>query len=149
MKKQDRRHSLLKRVFGRPRPPSAQPPRREPAINNPAPREVVKNPPTKAVVKWLRRMPLNRPFRCEPSLMLSLALRRGYCVPTVLGDAYALTKAGLEAGWPWVTETFFRSNRNLWEGICCHGTGHPIAFDPNDKTAGIHSCDGCCGTEIR
>ena len=138
------RHHRMKALFGRPLPENKRPPRREPNPTQGAPSVRTTQAPSKAIVKWLRRMPLNRPFRHDPTLILSLALKRGYCVQTVLGDAYALTKAGLAAGWPWVTETFFRSDRNLWEGICCHGVGHPIAYDPNDKTAGIHGCDGCC-----
>jgi len=97
----------------------------------------------RGVVEWLRKLPLNRSFSADESLLLSYCRNKKLVFPSATGG-YVLTKAGLQAAYPFVTDVFYRHDRRIWEGLCAHGVGHPIGYSPKDRTAGIHGCDGCC-----
>jgi hypothetical protein len=96
-------------------------------------------PVTAATRKWLRTVPINSEFPVAPQNAIDSKL-----VHRTETGRYTVTSAGVKAAHPWITDLFFRQDRRIWEGVCLHGVGHPVGNDPNDKTAGIHGCDGCC-----
>lgn len=98
--------------------------------------------PPKGVIRWLRRQQINC-FIDEPGIAQSFCVERRWLFQ-VPGKAFILTEEGLRAAHPWAVDFFFRHDRRIWEGICPHGVGHPIHYDPKDKAAGVHGCDGCC-----
>ena len=152
MRKSERTQSLLAQIFAQQkkrassgaRTPAAKVARSTKPRTKPAPSV---QPPRPSVVAWLKKLPLNKGVELRRSLELTLSLKCGYIVKGALLGHYVLTKEGLQVCFPWATDYFYRSDRMLWEGLCAHGVGHPICYDPSDRTAGIHGCDGCCSQE--
>jgi len=98
----------------------------------------------KGIIKWLREKRVNTFFPPHPSIQAAYALEKGWVFNLPGGDGLVLTKQGMQAAWPWAVDFLWRSDRGIWEGLCGHGVGHPVHTDPEDRTAGIHGCDGCC-----